>query len=51
MAAWIREQKYEPETSMKNLIGMIFGYYFENNDVKERGYFAIMMKENILIIL
>lgn len=26
MAAWIREQKYEPETSMKNLIEMIFGY-------------------------
>lgn len=26
---------------MKNLIGMIFGYYFENDDVKERGYFAI----------
>lgn len=41
MAAWIREQKYEPETSMKNLIEMIFGYYFENDDVKERGYFAI----------
>ena len=41
MTAWIREQKYEPETSMKNLIEMIFGYYFENDDVKERGYFAI----------
>lgn len=24
IAAWIREQKYEPETSMKNLIEMIF---------------------------
>lgn len=41
MAAWIREQKYEPKTSMKNLIEMIFGYYFEDDDVKERGYFAI----------
>ena len=41
MAAWIREQKYEPKTSMKNLIEMIFGYYFENDEVKERGYFAI----------
>lgn len=41
IAAWIREQKYEPETSMKNLIEMIFGYYFENDGVKERGYFAI----------
>ena len=41
MAAWIIEQKYEPKTSMKNLIEMIFGYYFEDDDVKERGYFAI----------
>ena len=41
VAAWIREQKYEPKTSMKNLIEMIFGYYFENDGVKERGYFAI----------
>ena len=41
MAAWIREQKYEPKTSMENLIEMILGYYFEDDDVKERGYFAI----------
>lgn len=41
MAVWIREQKYEPKTSMENLIEMIFGYYFENDDVKEIGYFAI----------
>lgn len=36
MAAWIREQKYEPKTSMENLIEMILGYYFEDDDVKER---------------
>lgn len=41
MAAWIRKQKYEPKTSMKNLIEMIFGYYFEDNNVRERGYFTI----------
>ena len=41
MAVWMREQKYEPKTSMKNLIEMIFGCYFEDDDVKERGYFAI----------
>ena len=41
IAAWIREQEYEPKTSMKNLIEMILGYYFEDDDVKERGYFAI----------
>lgn len=27
MAAWIREQRYEPKISMKNLIGMIFAHY------------------------
>lgn len=27
MAAWIREQKYEPKTSMENLITMIFLHY------------------------
>lgn len=29
MAAWIREQGYTPETSMENLITMIFSYYEE----------------------
>lgn len=27
MAAWIREQKYEPKTSMENLITHIFLHY------------------------
>lgn len=27
MAAWIRERGYEPETSMENLINMIFLHY------------------------
>ena len=27
MAAWIREQKYEPKTSMENLITIIFLHY------------------------
>ena len=27
MVAWIREQEYEPKTSMENLISMIFAYY------------------------
>ena len=27
MAAWIREQKYEPKTSMENLITNIFAHY------------------------
>lgn len=27
MAAWIREQKYEPKTSMENLITNIFLHY------------------------
>lgn len=27
MAAWIREQGYEPKTSMENLISMIFCFY------------------------
>lgn len=27
MAAWIREHGYEPETSMENLINMIFAHY------------------------
>ena len=29
MAIWIREQGYTPETSMENLITMIFSYYEE----------------------
>lgn len=27
MAAWIREKGYEPETSMENLISMVFSHY------------------------
>lgn len=27
MAVWIREQGYEPKTSMENLISMIFAHY------------------------
>ena len=33
MAAWIREQKYEPKTSMENLITMIFLFY--DSEVEE----------------
>lgn len=29
MTIWIREQGYTPETSMENLITMIFSYYEE----------------------
>lgn len=29
MAIWIRKQGYEPETSMENIISMIFSYYEE----------------------
>lgn len=41
MAAWIREQKYEPKTSMSNLIFMILNSYCEDKMVLERGYFVI----------
>ena len=32
---------YIPKTSMENLITMIFEYYEETEEVKERGYFGI----------
>ena len=41
MAAWIREQGYEPKTDMENLITMIFGYYEDSDEIRERGYFGI----------
>ena len=49
MAVWIRSKGYEPKTSMENLITMIFGYYEDTDEVRERGYFGI--HGNILIIL
>ena len=27
MATWIREKRYEPKTSMENLISMVFSHY------------------------
>ena len=41
MAAWVRSKGYEPETSMENLITMIFGYYEDTDEVRERCYFGI----------
>lgn len=41
MAVWIRSKGYEPKTSMENLITMIFGYYEDTDEVRERGYFGI----------
>ena len=41
MASWIRGKRYEPKTSMENLITMIFGYYEDTDEVRERGYFGI----------
>ena len=41
MASWIRSKGYEPETSMENLITMIFEYYEDTDEVRERGYFGI----------
>ena len=38
---WIRSKGYEPKTSMENLIAMIFGYYEDTDEVRERGYFGI----------
>lgn len=32
MAMWIREQKYEPVTSMENLIDMIFSFYYDSKE-------------------
>lgn len=55
VAAWIREQKYKPKTSMENLILMILGYYEDDNDVEEKGYFAIKDKrkypDNLMIFV
>lgn len=41
MAAWIRTKGYNPKTSMENLITMIFGYYEDAEEVKEKGYFGV----------
>ena len=41
MATWVRSKGYEPETSMENLITMIFGYYEDTDEVRERCYFGI----------
>ena len=41
MAVWIRSKGYNPKTTMENLILMIFGYYYDDDNVKENGYFAI----------
>ena len=41
MAAWIREKGYKPKTSMENIINMIYGYYEDTDEVRERGYFRI----------
>lgn len=30
MAVWIRQQGYEPKTSMENLIDMIFAHFYQN---------------------
>lgn len=38
MAAWIREQKYEPKTSMENLITNIFLYYDCEIEDKDSSY-------------
>ena len=41
MAVWIRSKGYKPKTSMENIINMIYGYYEDTDEVRERGYFGI----------
>lgn len=36
MAAWIRNKQYEPKTSMENLITIIWEYYEDTEEVKEK---------------
>ena len=37
----IKADGYIPETSMENLIMMIFWYYEDSDEIRERGYFGI----------
>ena len=41
MAAWIRSKGYEPKTTMKNLILMIFAHYEGDDEYLEKRYFAV----------
>ena len=44
MIIWLRglgNRGYDPKTSMENLIMMIFGYYEDSDEIRERGYFGI----------
>lgn len=51
MANWIRSVGYEPETSMENLIDMIFiSYDFELEDSNREFYSDITESENGLMI-
>lgn len=38
MAAWIRENGYEPKTSMENLISMMFSFYEFETESRESDY-------------
>ena len=51
MANWIRSVGYEPETSMENLIDMIFiSYDFELEDSNREFYSDITESENGLMV-
>lgn len=41
MAAWIRSKNYKISTSMENLIRNIFFHYEEDEEVKEKRYYAL----------
>lgn len=41
IADWVKNKGYDPKTTMKNLILMILSHYYDDNNVKENGYFAI----------
>jgi hypothetical protein len=45
MAAWIRSQKYEPKTTMENLIDMILAYYEDDEKYRENGYGYYKIKD------
>lgn len=41
MAVWIRSLKYEPKTTMENLIGMVLNYYYSELEYNGAEYYAI----------
>ena len=41
IANWIYEQEYRQKTSVENIVTNILVFYDNNEDVLERGYFAL----------